>query len=141
MYRVQREPYFNDQTNTNYWERKQGMRKPTIRRESITMEYKELFTEHNCKEFYRQSSLKIKQYEGKKIQKTKYNVDNLRLKCNQNDEHSSPRENGNNLRRFIFYLATEHETLLQILLLLPLILMSAYILVVEKGTLFRVVEQ
>lgn len=43
-------------------------------------------------------------------------------------------ENSNRLVRFAF----EHGTLMEVLLVLPLIIMSLYILLIEKGTLVRV---
>ena len=140
MNRVQklRDPYFNEQIKIKCRKRKQDVCKRIIRSGLTTTESRELFTELNYKDLYRRSLLEIKDYEEKRKEKTKHDVNKQMVKCNQNDEHSSRRENGNKLSRFIIYLATDHETLLQILLLLPLILMSLYILVIEKGTLFRV---
>ena len=120
--------------------RKQCIVKQTIRKEYL-QEPKEIVSDLDSKELYKKTLLEINQCEEMEKQNAKYNVTKQMEKCDQVDENSFPRENGNKFTRFIIYLATEHETLLQILLLLPLILMSAYILVVEKGTLFRIVER
>ena len=46
----------------------------------------------------------------------------------------------NNFTRLLIYLTTEHEYLLQLIMLLPLILMSLYISLIEGGSLVRVAE-
>lgn len=55
-----------------------------------------------------------------------------RLKEQQNDS--------NQLVNFIVYMATEHETLLQFLVFLPLIVTAFYIVLIEEGSLIHEIK-
>ena len=60
--------------------------------------------------------------------------------CNQADKRQYSQHKKNKLSTFLIYFATEHEILLQIILILPLTVMAFYILLVEKGSLLEVIK-
>lgn len=55
---------------------------------------------------------------------------------NENISGETKQYANNSFKNMIIYLSNEHETLLQVLLLSPLLLMAAYILIVEQGDLY-----
>ena len=83
----------------------------------------------NYKELYRKTLQEVYQYEEIK-----------KRKSNENVQIHSLQENENKLINLILYFAMEHETLVEIILLLPLTIMAFYIVVIEKGSLFQFIE-
>ena len=101
-------------------------------RQEYLLETKERFLEVDCKELYRKTLQEVYRYDKKQIEKRKSN-ENVQIHC--------PQVNENKLIKFIINLTMEHETLVEIILLLPLTLMVFYIVVIEKGSLFQYIEE
>ena len=97
-------------------------------RQENLLERNESFVELSYKELYRKTLQGLYQYDEKQIGKRKSN-EIVQIHC--------PQENENKL----IYFAIEHETLVEIILLLPLTLMAFYIVVIEKGSLYQFIEQ
>ena len=111
--------------------RKQGICKRSRQQEDFPRE-NETFEEFQCGELQRKSLRRVYQYDEEEIENRK---------GNGNVEILYPQENENKLIKFIIYLAMEHETLVEIILILPLTLMVFYIVVIEKGSLFQFIER
>ena len=88
----------------------------------------------NSKEIYRQIIFDIYKEEERMKKEKEINLKNIEIPP---EEEVGTK---NIFSRLIFYLSTEHEVLLQVILFLPLTLMALYIVVVEGGSLFRVVD-
>ena len=84
-------------------------------------------------------NLSFERYDFEEKGKPKRNV--VEVETVEGPPLKVPQQNGNKLANFIAILATEHETLLEIILFLPLILMACYIAFIEKEPLYRIIDQ